>query len=144
MANVTLSLIMQTAVLAAAPATDYPTALEASHESGRPLVILVGADWCPACERMKTNVLPEVQRTGGLRRVAFAMVNADREPQLAQKLMKGNSIPQLVMYCKTDDGWKRTEIVGATSPQAVNSFIAQGIQKSATAVATREASAGIE
>ena len=71
------------------PAT-YETAYQqATTDNSRPLVVLVGADWCPACRQMKQAVLPQVERDGGLNRVAFATVNTDRDSTLARELMSG-------------------------------------------------------
>ena len=90
-------------------ATAYQTAI---NDSSRPLVVLVGADWCPACQAMKTSVLPQVQQQGGLNNVAFATVNVDRDSAIAKGLMEGGSIPQLVMFVKTDKGWSRRQRTG--------------------------------
>ena len=38
--------------------TDYEEALEASRESGKPVLMnFTGSDWCPPCIQMKNNVL---------------------------------------------------------------------------------------
>ena len=38
--------------------TDYQAALEASRESGKPVLInFTGSDWCPPCIQMKNDVL---------------------------------------------------------------------------------------
>ena len=47
------------------------------------LVVLVGADWCPACQRMKNASLPQVAKRGALSKVAYAVVNTDHEHALA-------------------------------------------------------------
>jgi thiol-disulfide isomerase/thioredoxin len=114
--------------LLAAGATDvssknYADASKETVENGKPLVILVGAEWCPACRAMKTSVLPEVAAHGGLKSVAFACVNTDEQSALANKLCEGNLIPQLVMYEKTADGWKLKRLVGGQSVSAVEDFI---------------------
>jgi thioredoxin-like negative regulator of GroEL len=108
----------------------------AISDSSRPLVVLVGADWCPACQAMKTSVLPQVQQLGGLNNVSFAMVNVDRESTIAQGLMEGNSIPQLVMFVKTDKGWSRRQLTGNQSVSAVQGFVAQGVSAVRTPIAT--------
>ncbi len=104
----------------------YKLALADSH---RPLVVLVGADWCPACRQMKQTVLPQIEAGGGLDKVAFAVVNTDREKEVANQLMEGTSIPQLIMFVKTDTGWERTQLRGGQSVESVESFIAQGLNR---------------
>jgi thioredoxin-like negative regulator of GroEL len=99
----------------------------ATADEGRPLVVLVGADWCPACQQMKQSVMPTVQQRGTLSHVAFAMVNTDRDGALAGQLMAGSSIPQLVMYVKTGAGWSRRQLTGAQSVADVEGFVASGL-----------------
>jgi thioredoxin-like negative regulator of GroEL len=125
--TITLNVLLQAAAVAAG-AQDYATAYRQTTESGKPLVVLVGADWCPGCRQMKYTAIPEVERGGGLQKVAFAYVNTDQEGELAGKLMQGGSIPQLVMYQKTPTGWKRQQLTGAHSPGAIQQFIDQATQ----------------
>src|SRR3954454_24308653 len=88
-----------------APAS-YAAAYKDAVDNGKSIVVLVGADWCPACQSMKTSVIPQLAAQGGLKDVSFALVNTDRQSELANQMLAGNSIPQLVMYEKTADGWK--------------------------------------
>jgi thioredoxin-like negative regulator of GroEL len=104
-------------------AQTYADAYKQTVETGKPLVILVGASWCPACQSMKTSIMPTVAAQGGLDKVAFAYVNTDQHNELAGKLMEGGLIPQLVMFEKTDDGWKQKRLIGAQSVSAVVSFV---------------------
>jgi len=101
----------------------YAAAYQDTQDSGKPLVVLVGATWCPACQGMKTSTMPEVAAKGELRHVAFAYVNTDAQSDLAGKLMEGNLIPQLVMYQKAGDGWTLKRLVGAQSVEAVEEFL---------------------
>ena len=102
---------------------NYADAYKDTQENGKPLVVLVGASWCPACQAMKTSIMPTVAAQGGLAHVAFAYVNTDAQSNLAGQLMEGNLIPQLVMYEKAADGWKLTRLVGAQSVEAVQDFL---------------------
>jgi thiol-disulfide isomerase/thioredoxin len=110
---------------AATPAgtNNYADAYKDTMESGKTLVVLVGATWCPACQSMKTSTMPAVAAQGKLDNVAFAYVNTDAEHDLAGKLLAGNMIPQLVRFEKTADGWKQTRLVGGQSVSAVVDFI---------------------
>ena len=112
---------------------DYATAHRLHAETGRPLVILLGTDWCPGCRVMKQSSIPKVERRGGLSKVAFAIVNTDRERSLANTLMKGGSIPQLVMYKRTPKGWRLFRLIGAQSPEQIESFIGKGLESTETA-----------
>jgi thioredoxin-like negative regulator of GroEL len=103
----------------------YAEAHRLQAETGRPLVVLIGADWCPACQTMKNSVIPQAQRQGVLEGVAFAQVNTDQEPELSKKLMQGGMIPQLVVFHKSAKGWQRKQLVGAQSITAIQGAIHQ-------------------
>jgi len=105
------------------PQTDYATAFKRSQASGRPLVVLLGADWCPACVRLKRTTLPQVAKLGGLKGVEYAYVDMDRDEKLAGALTRARSIPQLIRFEKTKKGWKRDLLVGAQSVKKVATFI---------------------
>jgi thioredoxin-like negative regulator of GroEL len=111
-----------------AASNNYADAYKDTQENGKPLVILVGASWCPACQAMKTSVMPTVAAQGGLANVAFAYVNTDAQGDLAGKLMEGGLIPQLVMYEKEADGWKLKRLVGVQSVEAVQDFLGPAVK----------------
>lgn len=127
MMSLTLSAMLHVSLLSTGMNT-YAEAHKVHSETGRPMVILVGAEWCPACVQMKNSVIPQVARRGLLKKVAFATVNTDQQSSLARKLMKGGSIPQLIMYRKTRTGWNRRLLVGKQSPKQIESFINQGLE----------------
>lgn len=138
MISMTINLVLQAAALTAGT-HDYATAFRETNESGRPLVILIGADWCPGCRQMKYTAIPEVEKKGGLSKVAYAYVNTDQQSSLAGKLMKGGSIPQLIMYHKTDSGWKRRQLTGAHSVSDIQAFLAvAGDEASADKLSSRQ------
>lgn len=122
MTGLTLATVLQAALLSTGAQT-YAEAHKQNEETGKPLIVMVGADWCPACQRMKNDSLPVVERRGLLRRVAFAIVNSDREHDLATKLMTGNSLPQLIVYRKTASGWQRKAMTGSKSPAELEKLI---------------------
>lgn len=127
--SVTLTVLLQASLSASANDATYAAAHRVQAETGRPLVVLVGTDWCPACRQMKDRVIPQARRRGLLGRVAFAMVNADQDRALARKIMRGGSIPQLVMFEKTAGGWKRTQLTGAQSVEQIESMIREAEQR---------------
>ncbi len=136
MIHLTLNILLSVAALSAGT-QDYAAAFKQTEETGKPLVVLVGADWCPGCRTMKNSTLPQVERKGLLSKVAFAHVNTDRDGSLAGKLMKGGSIPQLVMFQKKADGsWSRKQLTGAQSPSSVEAFL-NSVEPAATEVTVR-------
>ena len=125
-----LAALLNVSLLTTANPTSYDEAYRlATADEGRPLVVLVAADWCPACQMMKQSVMPQLQQRGSLSRVAFAVINTDRESRLAGQLMQGNTIPQLVMYTKSDKGWSRRQLTGSQSVTDVEGFLASGLVK---------------
>lgn len=105
----------------------YAEAHQMVTETGRPMLVVVGADWCPACQTLEKTVLPQVRQRGLLRRVAFAVVNLDHDQELGQQLTAGGPIPQMLMYRKTANGWKLRRMVGNQTVEAVESFINEGL-----------------
>jgi thiol:disulfide interchange protein len=122
MAGLTLAMLVQSSLLAAGP-DGYAAAYRQAQANDQPLVVLVGADWCPGCRTMKYSVLPRMQETGTLREVNLAVVNVDEEDALASQLMRGGTIPQLIVYNRTASGWHREQITGAVSEAAVEGLL---------------------
>ena len=118
----------------------YAEAHRVSTQTGRPMVVMVGADWCPACREMREAVLPQVRQTGVLRRVVFAIVNLDRQRELGHRLTRGGPIPQLLMFRKEPNGWRLRRLIGCKNPEAVETFIDEGIQLDQAARKTKPAS----
>lgn len=128
MTGLTASFVLQTVFLATG-AQPYPEAYKNTEETGRPLLVLVGADWCPACEVMKKNVLAKMEKQGKLKQVSFSIVNADREPAISRQVMRGSSIPQLILFEKTASGWKRSQITGGASEGDVETFVSRAVEQ---------------
>jgi thioredoxin-like negative regulator of GroEL len=135
--------ILQQTIFAASPST-YQAALKDAQAQQRPLLVLVSASWCPGCQTMKQTVLPSLQRQGDMNQVTYATVDADSDRDVASQLMRGNAIPQLIVFAKTPDGkWHREQITGETSTAQVKSLIARAIaaQKGPT-VKSQETTSG--
>jgi thiol-disulfide isomerase/thioredoxin len=107
--------------------TDIEQACRQSQATGRPLVVLIGAVWCPACQKMRNSILPQVAETGGLEKVIFTYLDYDQHQQLASRLSQGTSIPQLIRFDPTPAGWKSKYLIGAKSPGVVCDFINAGL-----------------
>ena len=105
----------------------YTEAHRLTVKTGKPLVVMVGADWCGPCQNMRRAILPRVREHGLFRKVAFAHVNVDREKELATQITGGGAVPQLVMYRKTKDGWSQRKMIGAHSVEEVEKFINEGL-----------------
>jgi len=120
-------LALCTIALSATDADSYATAHETTVKTGRPMLVMVSTDWCAPCQTMKKSVIPQVREHGLLKRVAFAIVNPDRDQELAQELTGGGPVPQLLLFRKTRDGWRRWQLVGGQSVETVEEFINQAV-----------------
>ena len=117
--------VLPCALLSVDPVS-YSRAAKEAEAKQQPLLVLIGADWCPGCQTMKRGVLPSLARKGGLSKISYAVIDTDREPQLAGELMRSGAIPQLIVFSRQSDGqWHREQIVGATSEQRVQALIAR-------------------
>lgn len=143
MSGLAMGWVLQAALLVTG-ADAYETALQKAEENGQPVMVLVGADWCPGCVTMKNSTLPAMAKAGQLKGVQYLTVNYDQNPALARKLMRGNSIPQLVIFSKTDKGWHREQITGATNAGSVNGLIQRAVAVAAPPAAKTEAKVAAE
>jgi thiol-disulfide isomerase/thioredoxin len=131
MSTVILVTLMQVSALGAEQQT-FEQAYQRSLTTGRPLVVLIGATWCPGCQTMKHSVMPQVAEAGGLDQVVFFYVDFDRQRNLANRLKRGRAIPQLIRFDQTSTGWKTKCLVGAKRPREVCDFLSVDLPKKAT------------
>jgi thiol-disulfide isomerase/thioredoxin len=108
----------------------YRKAFEEASATGKPLLLLVGADWCHHCVVVKEELLPKLKKSGLLDRVAFAYVDYDRDSRLAGQVMSGRFIPELILFQKSHDGWKVSRLSGGTSLGQLEEFVKSGLRKS--------------
>lgn len=114
------------AALGAGDGESYAEAHRATMKTGKPMLVMVSTEWCPACQVMKRRIMPQIRERGLLARVAFAVVNPDHDGELSQQLIGSGPIPELVMYRKTPRGWIRRVLIGGQSVETVEQFINQG------------------
>jgi thiol-disulfide isomerase/thioredoxin len=126
MISIILAALVQVSALGAEQ-HDFEQAYQRSLTTRRPLVVLVGAGWCSACQKMKNSILPQVAETGGLKRVVLTYVDFDQQHQLASRLSRGNSVPQLIRFDQTPTGWKSRRLIGARKPREVYDFVNAGL-----------------
>ncbi len=116
----------------------YDQAFAENAKSGKPLVVLVGAEWCGACRVMKNTSLPQVSQDDVFQEVAFTVVDTDKQQEIAKQVMQGGSIPQLIMFHRTSEGWQTQRLVGAQSPANIIKFLREGVKNSLGKLANRE------
>lgn len=105
----------------------YTDAYRTAQQNGQPLMVVVSADGCPACQTLKSATLETLQQNGQLSDVAVTVVNRDAEPELARRLMRGRMVPQIIVFSHTDGGWKRLQLTGFQTQGTVRSLIHKAI-----------------
>lgn len=94
---------------------DYEAAFAKAQQEEKPLVILVGARWCASCQIMKKETIEPMKESGALDNVVVTFVDKDDRPELAEQLMKGETLPQIVVFTKNSGAWKRFSLTGMQS-----------------------------
>ena len=86
---------------------DYATAHARATTSGNCLIVVVTADWCQYCERPK-RLLRKYPGIVNSNKRHTAIVDIDRQPKLAAKVLQGiTGLPAVVRYCRRDGVWVR-------------------------------------
>ena len=143
MLGLTLAVVLQASVISADPDVyNYQEARAIASKEGTPIVVLVGATWCPACVQMKTSVMPSLKKQGKLNNVLYVELDIDKEKKLGHQMLEGTRIPQLVMYYHEGDVWKNQRLIGGQSTTSVERFIQNGIELSQTPTKNRTVSLG--
>jgi len=130
MTSLAATLILQAAFLtsaSSASAMNYRDAYTAAQESNRPLLVVVGAEWCSACVDLKNRTIEDMQRSGKLDGVILSYVDVDKEPEIARQLLSSSSIPQVIVFAKGDTGWTRKQLVGRQSQETLSALIAPAV-----------------
>lgn len=106
----------------------YSQAYKKAQTGDKPLLVLVTADWCPPCRQLKAATLPTLIQRDSFRNFHFAMMDYDKNKDLAGKLIGDRGLPQLIMFEKSEGKWLRRYINGRKgihSVAGVESFVAQ-------------------
>jgi thioredoxin-like negative regulator of GroEL len=122
-----LSAAVTTATLGSPSPISYADAYRLAQAEGKPLMVGVSSDACPACVTLKSQTLEAMQNSGELSDVRVAVVNKDLDPRLASQLMRGRMIPQIIVFSETNTGWKRLQLTGYQTQGGVRSLIRQAL-----------------
>lgn len=114
MVHVALALLVAFSGENNAPA-NYEDAFAMAQKENKPLVILVGARWCASCQIMKKETIEPMKESGDLEDVVVTYVDKDERPELAEQLMKGATLPQVVVFTRVAGNWKRFSLTGMQS-----------------------------
>lgn len=122
-----LSAAISTVVVGSSENVSYADAYRLAQAEGKPLMVVVSSDVCPACVTLKQETLTALQNSGELADVRVTVVNKDQDPQLASRLMRGRMIPQIIMFSETQSGWKRLQLTGYQTQGGVRSLIRKAL-----------------
>jgi thioredoxin-like negative regulator of GroEL len=107
---------------------NYEEAYKQSISEHKPLMVVVGAPWCPACNVLKETTIRSMAQTGELDDVSLAVVNRDEDPELAKKLTAGERmLPQIIVYTNDHGSWKRRKLLGFQPKQPVRQLIRRAL-----------------
>ena len=117
-ALIVILLLVLTAPAQAEIHDSYSKASAASQADHKTFVVVIGADWCQPCKKMKAMIKanPSVAASGHL-------VILDYKDPIAKKLYKGNSVPALVRFQWDGKKWVKTTITGLQSYNQLKRFI---------------------
>lgn len=107
---------------------NYAEAYEHSVSERKPLMVVVGAPWCPACNVLKETTIRSMAQTGELDGVSLAVINRDDDPELAKKLTEGEQmLPQIIVYTQDKGSWKRRKLLGFQPKQPIRTLIRKAL-----------------
>ena len=123
MVHVALALLMAVTGANNDASTDYDAAYAQAEKEKKPLLILVGADWCPSCQVMKRETIEPMKGSGELSDVVVTVVDKDARPVLAEQLMRGKTLPQVVVFTRDGQGWQRFSLTGMQTPSRIRELL---------------------
>lgn len=103
----------------------YEDAFAKAQKEKKPLLILVGARWCASCQVMKRDTIEPMKESGQLDNVVVTIIDKDKRPELAQQLMKGETLPQIIMFSKSTGAWKRYSLIGMQSKKRMVELVSK-------------------
>ncbi len=113
--------------LSSTSGSKYQEAYNRAEKAGKPLLVLVGTDRSPDCRVMQQQTMPELHRAGALENLVFVAVDSEDSPALTRQLLRGDSLPQLVLYTPVGKLWRRTHLSGEQSQSEILAYLQREI-----------------
>lgn len=102
------------------PLPNYEEAFSQAIQEKRPLLVIVSAKWCGACQVLKRDTILPMCRDRELRDAVVVVVDVDEDPENAKKLMAGEKLPQIVLFNRrTGEKWKRFRMEGRQTREKI-------------------------
>ena len=109
---------------------NYADAYKESVKDEKPLMVVVGAPWCHACNVLKESTIRPMADSGELDTVSLTVINKDDDPALVKQLTEGDEmLPQIIVFTKDNGRWKRRRLTGFQPKQPVRSLIRRALNK---------------
>jgi thioredoxin-related protein len=102
---------------------DYATAYKNAQTGDKPLLVLVTAKWCPPCQSMKKNTIPQLLKKSAFEGYHYTNVDLDKDSTVARQLIGGRGVPQLILFEKKNGKWTRKFLSGYNSVASVEKFV---------------------
>ncbi|MEM6689408.1 MAG: thioredoxin family protein, partial [Planctomycetota bacterium] len=102
----------------------------ASVNEDKPLMVVVAAPWCPACQVLKESTIKPMAYSGQLNDVSLAIINKDESPELVEELTKGEKLlPQIIVFSNEQGKWQRRRLLGFQPQTPVRSLIKRALHR---------------
>lgn len=101
------------------PSSEYDQAYNNAMVDKKPLVVLIGADWCDGCRVMKHGILPKIFNKIKYRNgVHYTVV--DCESEIGKSILNGSdTIPQVAIFVQSNNKWIRKTLIGTKAESEV-------------------------
>ncbi len=107
---------------------NYADAYKESMDGEKPLMVVVGAPWCHACNVLKESTIRPMADSGELDTVSLTVINPDEEPELVKQLTEGEQmLPQIIVFTKDNGRWHRRKLTGFQTKQPVRSLLRKAL-----------------
>ena len=106
----------------------FKSVSSAAGKSGKPIILVFSAVWCPPCQQMKKDVYPSAAVKAFHDKFEWAYLDADEEDNAAvMKKFNVSGIPHIQFLSK--DGKDIGSQVGSTSPEDFASTLEKTLKK---------------
>lgn len=129
MVHVALAFILTVTGAGKESSLNYEEAFAKAEKEKKPLLILVGARWCASCQVMKRDTLEPMKESGDLKEVVVVLIDKDERPELAEQLMRGETLPQVVVFNQESGNWKRFSLTGMQSKSRIGELLQRACRK---------------
>jgi hypothetical protein len=77
---------------------------------------------------MKTDTIVPMKEAGHLKEVVYTQIDKDKHPEIASQIMQGNTLPQIVVFCESDKGWKKFSLTGIQTERRVKELLTRAFE----------------